>query len=479
MILMKSQFAAPDGAVGSPGYFFANDTDTGFYRIGANNVGLALGGVTAWNFAATATTFSGANSTSNTTFTVENTSNAAAASHAIIDIKVGGTTSTGDPQLRLSIPSGTSWYVGVDNSSSDRLFIGSGTTVGGSGMLRLDAGATAQAGTTGQITLFPLSKDVATAGTDAYLGVSLGGVTATVTNTTQRTNLFSYFNAEGTFNIAQSGGAVTVDKAASIAVAPPVAGASVTLTHGAGIRVNASSSVAVNLSGLYVEALTGGTTGNYQILLANGGGARPALTDFVGVNAIDFAAGDARLMIQAEAGIEISIGNSTVQPNSATEMAFCVTNESLTVGSEGSVVIPYLSTTDAAFTDALGGNVNGAIAINYDSDTGPTSTIEARVEGAWLSVAVTGYLIQSRTFGGGQGWWHPRQIIDDRFVDETVCVVCGEPIEERQAVSMYANLAIPKSGMHAVFGHQHPERDEYVQGLERRIAELESGRRRR
>lgn len=34
-----------DGTVGSPGMKFANDTDSGLYRIGSNSIGLALGGV--------------------------------------------------------------------------------------------------------------------------------------------------------------------------------------------------------------------------------------------------------------------------------------------------------------------------------------------------------------------------------------------------------------------------------------------------
>lgn len=42
---------APDGLVGTPSVTFKDDLDTGFYRIGANNVGLALGGVLRGNFA--------------------------------------------------------------------------------------------------------------------------------------------------------------------------------------------------------------------------------------------------------------------------------------------------------------------------------------------------------------------------------------------------------------------------------------------
>lgn len=47
---------APDGTVSLPAYSFALDTDSGFYRIGSNNIGLSLGGVKVLDFAATALT---------------------------------------------------------------------------------------------------------------------------------------------------------------------------------------------------------------------------------------------------------------------------------------------------------------------------------------------------------------------------------------------------------------------------------------
>lgn len=51
------------------------------------------------------------------------------ASHARLIAQVGGT-SGGDPLLYLNIPSGTAWYVGVDNSDSDQLKLGTGSAVG-------------------------------------------------------------------------------------------------------------------------------------------------------------------------------------------------------------------------------------------------------------------------------------------------------------------------------------------------------------
>lgn len=53
----------------------------------------------------------------------------ASTDNAYLEAKVQGT-GAGDPHLRLTIPGGTSWYVGNDNSDSDGLKIGTGTAVG-------------------------------------------------------------------------------------------------------------------------------------------------------------------------------------------------------------------------------------------------------------------------------------------------------------------------------------------------------------
>ncbi|TXH09502.1 MAG: hypothetical protein E6R04_08005 [Spirochaetes bacterium] len=49
---------APDGTVSAPGISFTSDPDCGFYRIGANNIGLSLNGTKVIDFATTVTTFS-------------------------------------------------------------------------------------------------------------------------------------------------------------------------------------------------------------------------------------------------------------------------------------------------------------------------------------------------------------------------------------------------------------------------------------
>jgi hypothetical protein len=53
-IITPSKLYAPDGTAALPAYTFDQDTDTGFYRIGANEVGLSLGGTLQLDFTTSA-----------------------------------------------------------------------------------------------------------------------------------------------------------------------------------------------------------------------------------------------------------------------------------------------------------------------------------------------------------------------------------------------------------------------------------------
>ena len=292
---------AQNGTVLAPSHAFQDDTDTGWYRIGANSPGLSIGGVKAIDITATQFSFTGANSTSNTTFTVENTSNAAAASHAIIEAKVGGTTSTGDPQLRLTIPSGTSHYLGVDNSAGDTLHFGTGTTVGGSAWLSVDI-RTSPGGDSNQFIFTPISPTVPDAATSVGRAIFIQNQTTTFAGQTQVTTMQDFFRL-GRLNLAQSGGALTVNKAAGIAARHPVADTSVTLTESAAYEVEGTSATGGTITravGLLVRALTLGTT-NPQILLYNGSTEHTtAVADSASISCIDLSAGNASFSFTTE-----------------------------------------------------------------------------------------------------------------------------------------------------------------------------------
>ena len=56
---MTAPLKAANGAVGAPSYTFNSDTDSGFYRIGANNIGISVGGTKIVDIASTGATVVG------------------------------------------------------------------------------------------------------------------------------------------------------------------------------------------------------------------------------------------------------------------------------------------------------------------------------------------------------------------------------------------------------------------------------------
>jgi hypothetical protein len=84
----------PDGSVGTPGIRFTNDTDTGLYRIGANNIGIALSGTKYVDLATAAVTVSTdlvvpAGSEGNPSFTFTGSSLGLYASSTVIGVSDG------------------------------------------------------------------------------------------------------------------------------------------------------------------------------------------------------------------------------------------------------------------------------------------------------------------------------------------------------------------------------------------------------
>lgn len=57
-VLTGGRVLTPDGTVGNPAYTFASDADTGLYRVGANQVGIAAGGSLSTSFTANSARFS-------------------------------------------------------------------------------------------------------------------------------------------------------------------------------------------------------------------------------------------------------------------------------------------------------------------------------------------------------------------------------------------------------------------------------------
>jgi len=180
-----------------------------------------------------------------------------------------------------------------------------------------------------------------------------------------------------------------------------------------------------------------------------------------------------QILLDADSG---AVAMGTIQASGSIEMAFSVTNAAIIPGTSGTIVAPYLASTGAAFTDAIGGNINGAFGFNRDTDTGPTDTLEARLNGAWVSTALTGQLFQRNLeyIGRKDVWINPLQVNPDgKTFDEGKCIVCGEVLEIGEQITMYGNARQRATGnLHAIFGHNHLERDGTIQRLTRAVEVL-------
>jgi hypothetical protein len=261
-----------DGTPGTgdmPGrILFATTTDGGEVLTERMRIN-ALGNISS---SARTVTVSAANATNNTAITVENTSNnSSAAEHAYFEAKVGGTTTEGDPHIRFVVPSGKSYYMGIDNThTADALEIGLGTTVGTTRFVRFDGTNSG----TDVYTPISFSQFAATGSNSAnssYVGIAMGSGTFTLSGTTTATRETSNIFIEG-MTIAQTGGSVQVDRASAIELKSPIPNASVTIVKSAGLHINSATEtgggVITDASAIYCEAQSVGAN-NYGIFFSN------------------------------------------------------------------------------------------------------------------------------------------------------------------------------------------------------------------
>lgn len=280
--------------------------------------------------------------------TITNTDSTNVASHARLDIKV--TNTTADALVTVSTAA-ASWYLGVDNSDADKLFLGIGTVVGTTPVMSVyPAGIT-----TTQIPSHSFNAQahtVSDGATNWYQGYAFAGVTATLAGTTQITAL-QLLARFGTLTLTKASDAVTVNAATSVGALPAGATGVVTLTHSSAFRAITATGVSVNVSGFYAEAQTAGTTGNYQALFAVSTGAAPALADHVGITARDLAADDTRLYIASQAGSDIILGNDRLRFAAATGIIGIGATDVLSM-TTSVITVPSAATIAGAGTGANG-----------------------------------------------------------------------------------------------------------------------------
>lgn len=264
-------------------------------------------------------TLTAASGTSNQHLKVENTTDAGA-SHSIVDIAVGGSTSTGDPQLRFTVPSGTSWVLGVDNSVDDVVALVKGTLVnaGSASFFVVDGRVSGGAATITQVRVgtsgSALTLDDGAEADGVLFQVARGTQTIRLLGTTQVTSLMAAVRIGESTSYSASGGAVTIDKATMMAITPvKPSHADVTLTEGSAIRIlnsSAATGTFTTLAGILIEGLTRGTN-DYQILFKNGGQEPGQPADAFGLYAVDIAAGRATLGLALEESVAVEAATAS------------------------------------------------------------------------------------------------------------------------------------------------------------------------
>lgn len=126
------------------------------------------------------------------------------------------------------------------------------------------------------------------------------GATVTYTGTTQvTTEYIMYDMARDT--LAGDTPTLTIDRASAMVLRPPTEGTNVLLTDTIGLHIYSATGTPTNVFGILIDAMSGGTTNNVQLVMANGG-TEPAnaVVDRVGLYAVDIAAGRATLGIRSE-----------------------------------------------------------------------------------------------------------------------------------------------------------------------------------
>ena len=180
----SNQFLQISGVVSAPAYSFASDNDSGFYRIGANNVGIAVNGVKLVDVATTGTTLAGT-------------------------LKLSGS-SSGFVGLVTAAAAGSTTYTlpSADGSNGQALTTnGSGTlswASPASGVSSFSAGTTGltpSTGTTGAVTL---------AGTLAIANGGTGSTSAANARTALSVPSTTGSGASGSWGISVTGSAASV-----------------------------------------------------------------------------------------------------------------------------------------------------------------------------------------------------------------------------------------------------------------------------
>lgn len=208
-----------------------------------------------------------------------------------------------------------------------------------------------------------------TSGAQTYIGLIGRGYRTTVSSAALSGDLTApaLVGVEGNaYDDCDSGNAVDTVAALHAATWGKTRAGAGALVNAIGLLINnlQVTGTVTNAYGIYIQAISGAATTNRAIYVAGG------ISEFDGI-------------IQADGGITLP-ASFKLNPTSGVG-GFSVVSTALTLGSLGSVVIPQSA---ANATDALAGNVAGAIAIDT---TGTAERLYFR-GASWFYIAKTGGL---------------------------------------------------------------------------------------
>lgn len=196
---MSGQFKAADGTVSAPSITFNADTNTGIYRIGGDNIGIAAGGTKIVDISASGTSFSGTAIFSGTvTLPNDTVSTAVIANNAVTYAKLQDVSATARILGRKSAGAGDP----EECTLSEVLdFIGSAAQGdilyrGASGWQRLPAGSANNVLLSGGASANPSWGDVFVHGS----AVSLSGTSVDLTGISPRAKIIDVYVYDAVYN---------------------------------------------------------------------------------------------------------------------------------------------------------------------------------------------------------------------------------------------------------------------------------------
>lgn len=115
---MTGPLKASSGSVAAPSYTYGADTDSGFYRIGANNIGLSLGGSKVVDYATTGVTITGTLTVSGTATFTTALGTTAIANDAITYAKIQNVSATNKLLGRITSGAGDVEEIGLGTGAT-------------------------------------------------------------------------------------------------------------------------------------------------------------------------------------------------------------------------------------------------------------------------------------------------------------------------------------------------------------------------